>query len=222
MADATPIQISAADLLTAGTHVAGHLQTAAIAPLHDLPAPVASSPVDAAAAGAVTAMHTKMTAMSTKLATKSSELQATTTTSAAAMQAQDANNASPLKDLASAVSSTGSGGSGAGTMGGGSSQGRIQAVDRSFKTDGSDPIKIQPHPTPPQVITMPDAPNPPPPIQGFPKCDTGEVLKRESEVLFGGLTAGAGLSGGPLSAAAGIGSGGWMIEDGIDALEKCK
>lgn len=96
-------------------------------------------------------------------------------------------------------------------------EGKIQFVDRTFKTDGSDPIKREPHPSPPQVITMPDAPS-----RGFPKCDTGEVLKRESEVVIGGLVAAGGFSGGPLAAIAGVGSGGWMIEDGIDALEKCK
>jgi hypothetical protein len=92
---------------------------------------------------ALSDMQTKMTAMSGKLTTKSGELQTTTDAGAAAMQAQDANNASPLKDLASAIPS---GGGGGGTSNGGhvdsgnyhSGQGKIQAVDHTFKTDGGD------------------------------------------------------------------------------------
>ncbi len=113
--------------------------------MHALLVPVAVTPVDAVTRGAVTAMQTKMAAMSQWLMAKSGELQTTTDDSAAAMQAQDANNASPLKDLASSIPSGGGGGNGAQTLGGSPGLGKIQAFDHTFKMDGGNNSAPSPH-----------------------------------------------------------------------------
>jgi hypothetical protein len=76
---------------------------------------------------------------------KSGGLQTTTDDSAAAMHAQDANNASPLKDLASSIPSGGGGGNGVQTLGGSSGLGKIQAFDHTFKMDGGNNSAPSPH-----------------------------------------------------------------------------
>lgn len=89
---ATPINVEANDLTTAGTAAAQHLQTAATPPAGALPTAAGASPVDVAAAGAAGAIHTKMTSLSTQLVAKGPQLQGASTAAGAALQAQDAEN----------------------------------------------------------------------------------------------------------------------------------
>lgn len=156
MANVSAINIDALDFASAGTLVGAHLDAASVAPMHAVPPPVAASPVDVAATGAATAMQTKMGALQGELAEKGTEMQAKSAASANALQAQDVQNASPLKDLASAIpSSGGSGGSSGGSSGGNNGhvdsgnyrpgQGKVSAVDNTFKTGGGDKDPKEPH-----------------------------------------------------------------------------
>lgn len=161
MANVSPINIDALDFASAGTLVGAHLDAASVAPMHAVPPPMAASPVDVAATGAATAMQTKMSAMQGELAEKGPEMQAKAAASAGALQAQDVQNASPLKDLASAIpSSGGSSGGGSGGSSGGSSggnnghvdsgnyrpgEGKVSAVDDRFRTGGGDKEPKEPH-----------------------------------------------------------------------------
>jgi len=238
MRNVSPINVDSLNLTRAGLLVGAHLETAAIAPVHAVPTPMAASPVDVAATEAATAIHTKMTALHGELAPTGPEMQAKSAASASALQEQDAQNASPLKDLASAIPTSGgssgggtSGGSGAKTMGGSSGQGKMQAVDHTFKLD---PLISNPK--------EPDKPNPivgPPPPQPVPdtskKSGERQVLDGMLEVVGGTLLdlgSAAALvpeiaaevpTGGldtPLTAASigGLLTGTGMVEDGLDDL----
>jgi hypothetical protein len=140
MAAVSPINIEPADFTHAGLFVGAHLEVAAKPPTSAVPASVAGSPVDVAAAGAATAIRAKIGAMQGELAPKGPDMQAKAAASAAALQAQDTQNASPLKDLASAIPSTGSNGGGINAPSTNSAarhgdNGRVQMVGHGFKTD---------------------------------------------------------------------------------------
>lgn len=132
MSAVKPINFDALDFASVGALVGAHLDAASVAPMHAVPPPVAASPVDVAATGAATAMRTKMAAMQGELAEKGPEMQGKSATSASALQEQDAQNASPLKNLASAIPSGGSS-SGGGSSGGGSKSGIHEVDNRTFK-----------------------------------------------------------------------------------------
>ncbi|MBS4728264.1 hypothetical protein MSM1_07875 [Mycobacterium sp. SM1] len=114
----------------------------------------------------------------------------------------------------------------------------IQAIDNHFKTDGPPPAPPPPNPpqtgepikrqlvhTPPQVITMPDAPSshtqkPP----GFPGCSGEEQFKDFLEILGGLATIGLSVPGETVTGGAatiGIISGGGMVTNGMVGLDQC-
>src|SRR5580693_2408293 len=93
------VNVQAPDLTRAAATVAQHMETAAKPPTAAAPLPAAASPADVAASGAAGAIQTKMAALSTELAPKGPAMQQAGTSAAAALQAQDATNASRISAL---------------------------------------------------------------------------------------------------------------------------
>jgi hypothetical protein len=227
MANVSPINVHAGDLMQAGSVVAEHLHVAATPPTGAIPTPAAASPVDVAATGAAGAIQTKMAAMQSHLAGKGAQTEATTTAGATALQTQDSTNMNQLQNLVPNMPSGGSGGSGGGIQGGNyhPGQGRIVAMDNG--TGGDNTLKVPQRPNPPTVINAHVGEN-----DGRHQCDGWDVSKDVGEAIGGPLLVTGSVLGGiaasPLGpgewamAIGGVLTGGATTIDGFKNLEGCE